>query len=90
VFVHEATPDNILGNSTYLDHPLVNDNPNAVLHITQNWNPEAGVGTYNDYTIGTWYDPDARRWAIYNQDLAAIPDGAAFNVIAFSDTTEAG
>lgn len=35
VFLQEATPDNSLGNSTYLDHPLVDDNPDAVLQVNQ-------------------------------------------------------
>ena len=38
-------------------------------------------GTYNDHAIGVWYDDDRQRWAIFNQDLAAMPDGSAFNVV---------
>jgi hypothetical protein len=42
-FVHQATAGNSSGNSTFLDHPLLNDEPNAVTFVTQNWNP-GGTG----------------------------------------------
>jgi hypothetical protein len=45
VFVHRATSENISSNSAYLDHPLINGNPDAILYVTQNWNPGGGGGT---------------------------------------------
>jgi hypothetical protein len=80
VFVHRATPENITANSTFLDSEVVNDNPDAILYVTQSWNPDGGDGTYNDHPIGVWYDEGAGRWAIFNQDREAMPEGAAFNV----------
>lgn len=79
-FVHRAEPINIVGNDTYLDDPLTNGNPDAVLSVTQNWNPGGGRGVYNNHAIGVLYDKDKQKWAIYNRDGAPIPDGAAFNV----------
>jgi len=79
-FVHRAAPENIVGNSTYLDVPPINGDPDAILHVTQNWNPGGGAGTYNNHPVGVWYDAYVQRWAIFNQDLAAMPEGAAFNV----------
>jgi hypothetical protein len=38
-FVHSAAPANTLGSFTYLDYPLTNGKPGAVLSVTQNWNP---------------------------------------------------
>ncbi len=90
VFVHRATPENISANSTYLDNPLINGNPNAVLYVTQNWNPGGREGgTYNDHPVGVWYDTNREKWAIFNQDRVAIPDGAAFNVLDSGGITEA-
>jgi hypothetical protein len=80
VFVHRATPENISANSTYLDNPQTNDDPDVILYVTQNWNPGGSDGTYNDHPVGVWYDPNAQRWAIFNQDREPMPDGAAFNV----------
>lgn len=67
-------------NETYLDHPLVNGKPGVRLYVTPNWNPGGGGGVYNDHPVGVRYDEARGRWQIFNQDLAPIPDGAAFNV----------
>ncbi|MCA1740779.1 MAG: hypothetical protein LC740_18750, partial [Actinobacteria bacterium] len=68
----------------------LNGNPNAVLYVTQNWNPGGREGgTYNDHPVGVWYDTNREKWAIFNQDRAAIPEGAAFNVLDSGGTTEA-
>jgi hypothetical protein len=87
-FVHRATPENISANSTYLDDPLTNDNPDAILYVTQNWNPGGNGDTYNEHPIGVWYDSSRQRWAIFNQDREAMPDGAAFNVAVLEEPTE--
>ena len=79
-FVHYAMLDNTVGNSTYLDNPLTNGEPDALLTVTQDWNPGGGRGVYNDHPIDILYDADIRKWAIYNRDGAPMPDGAAFNV----------
>jgi hypothetical protein len=88
-FVHRATPENISANSTYLDNPLTNGNPNVIVYVTQNWNPGGGTGTYNDHPVGVWYDSGASKWAIFNQDRQAMPNGAAFNVGVLKEATEA-
>lgn len=79
-FVHRATPANIADNSTYVDHPSTNRNPDAVLLVTPNWNPGGGAGLYGDHPVGVLYDAEEERWAIIYEDLAPMPEGAAFNV----------
>src|SRR5215210_46402 len=78
--VHRAESGNIDENSTYLDAPLVNGKPGAILSVTQNWNPGGGSGTYNDHPVDVRYDAGRQQWAIYNTDDSAMPVGAAFNV----------
>jgi sortase A len=78
--VHRAESGNIDEDSTYLDDPLVNGKPGAILSVTQNWNPGGGSGTYNDHPVNVRYDTGRQKWAIYNTDGSAMPDGAAFNV----------
>ncbi len=79
-FVHTAASGNITGNYTLIDNPATNNNPNAMLFVTQNWNPGGSGGEiYNDHPIGVWYSP-AGKWSVFNQDGAAMPNGAAFNV----------
>jgi hypothetical protein len=80
-FVNTATAANISSNWTDIDHPLTNGNPNAIVMVTQNWNPAGVGGTYNDHPIGVWYHSSAQKWAIFNQDQASMPEGAAFNVV---------
>jgi len=81
VFIHHSAPRNVIDNSTYIDNPLINGNPEAVLLVTQVWEP-GGDGVNNAHEIGVWYDANRDgKWAIYNQDLAAMPDGAVFNVV---------
>jgi hypothetical protein len=79
-FVHRARRANTEGNITYLDDPLTNGEPDAVLSVTQNWNPGGGVGVYNDHPVGVLYDEDVERWAVYNRDDAPMPYRSAFNV----------
>jgi hypothetical protein len=79
-FVHHADLLNTAGNYTYLDDQLTNGEPDAVVSVTQNWNPGGGGGVYNNHPIGAVYDAKLQKWAIYNRDGAPMPKGAAFNV----------
>jgi hypothetical protein len=85
-FVHHANLLNTVGNYTYLDNQLTNGEPEAVLSVTQNWNPGGGRGVYNDHPVGTVYDADVKRWAVYNRDGASMPKGAAFNIAVSAGT----
>jgi hypothetical protein len=81
MFVHVATPANIISNYTIIDNPLTNNKPNLLLFITQNWNPGGGVsGIYNPASVGVWYDNAVHKWSIFNEDHSAMPVSAAFNV----------
>jgi hypothetical protein len=57
--VHEATPATIAGNSTYLDHPWLDGQPDAVVLVTPHRSADPGH-------LGVWYD--GRRWAVFRQD----------------------
>ena len=81
VFIHRATAANIGGHITTINHPHCNGDPNAILIVTQNWNPGGGIGTYNAHPIAVYYAGSA--WNIFNQDFAAMPVNAAFNVMVF-------
>jgi hypothetical protein len=80
-FVDTASAGNTSFNYTVIDNPASNGNPNALLSVTQNWNPGSAGGVYNVNNIGVWYVHALGKWAIFNQNTAAaIPVGAAFNV----------
>jgi hypothetical protein len=71
-FVHTATNANSRGDYTYLAHPRIDGDPGAVVLAE----PSGPYGR----NIGVWYEPGRRRWAVFNQDLAAVPAGTAFEV----------
>ena len=71
-FVHTATDANSRGDYTYLAHPRIDSDPGAVVLAE----PSGPYGR----NIGVWYEPERRRWAVFNQDLAAVPAGASFEV----------
>src|SRR5215210_8113190 len=79
-FVHRAGVLNTANNYTYLDNELTNGEPEAVLSVTQNWNPGGGRGVYNDHPIDTVYDAKLKKWAVLNRDGAPMPKGASFNI----------
>jgi len=80
-FVHRATDENSRGDYTYLDHPSINGDADAVvLVVPAPDRGNAGGGAY-DHNIGVWYEPGERKWAIFNQDLAAVPAGSVFEVV---------
>lgn len=78
-FIHEATAGNISGSYTVIDHPMSNNSPGAILIVTPNFNPPGVSGGYNNHPIGVSYFNN--KWRIFNQDAAAMPVGAAFNVL---------
>ena len=71
-FVHRATGANSRGDYTYLDDPRINGDPDAVVLVSP-------TGPY-ERNIGVWFEPRQKKWAIFNQDLAPVPAGSAFNV----------
>jgi hypothetical protein len=81
VFVHRATVANTANNWTEIDNLFTNGNPNAMLLVTQNWNPGGGSGQANKHLIGVKYNKQTGRWAIFNPDKGTVPVGAAFNVV---------
>ncbi len=80
-FVHVATAGTLDGDRTVIDHRWLNGNPDLQLIVTQNWNPGGAPGVYNDHPIAVEYDPASSHWAVVNQDGAAMPENAAFNVL---------
>jgi hypothetical protein len=80
-FVHRATDANSRGDYTYLDRPSINGDPDAVVLAEpsrdRGGDGEAGYG----HNTGVWYEPREEKWAIFNQDLAPVPAGTAFEVV---------
>lgn len=83
-FRHTATPANISGNATVLDHYLLNGKDSAIIFILPVWDRSTESYTCSNYyqNAGVKYDHSNRRWAIVNQNpgVSMLPN-QAFNVL---------
>jgi hypothetical protein len=73
-FIHTSTERS--GHVTVINNPKLNNKPNAKFIVTQNW---GNAGPYNANSFGVYYT--GSNWAIYNQNFAAMPLGAKFNIV---------
>ena len=79
----EAHEDGFVATSTtpyynyfFIDHPELNDNPDARFIIT----PFAQEETPTSAHHGVWYYAPWGRWGIYREDGSAMPEGSDFVV----------
>ena len=79
-FTHRANEDNSRGDYTYISDPSIDGDANAIVFASVASDGESAAASY-EHDIGVWYTPVAHKWAIFNQDLAAVPAGATFEVI---------
>ena len=80
-FVHRATDGNSRGNYTYLGDPRTNGDPDAVVLIAPSPGRGEQAGADYGHNVGVWYEPGKKKWGIFNQDMAAVPAGSAFEVV---------
>jgi hypothetical protein len=80
-FVHRATDGNTRGNYTYLSDPRLDGNPGAVVLVASSPGQGEQAGADYGHNVGVWYEFGEEKWAIFNQDLAAIPAGSTFEVV---------
>lgn len=93
-FIHRSAATNTIvgGDFTVIDHPLCNNDPNAILIVTPNANPGGASGTnyiYQSAPIAVYYTGERqdfpanfrRKWAIIMTDQREIWPAVAFNVL---------
>jgi hypothetical protein len=90
VFVHKNTTANDISDYSLINNSKTNNNPNAQIQVTQNWNPGGASGVYNNHVVGVWYDAGAKKWAIFNEDGATMQAGASFNVMVGGSASNGG
>lgn len=81
VIQHSTNASNSSDNFTVLDHPWLNNNPHALIQITQHW-----MSVYHNKEVGVYYTGE--RWAIFNQDGSAMPADVVFNVLISANTSD--
>lgn len=80
-----AVPANQTGNTLLIDHPTTNNAPAARVFAT----PDFSLGNIvNTRPHGVYWQGGAiNRWRVFNEDLAAMPLGAGYNLFAPSAPT---
>jgi len=89
-FVSRSRASNTFSDYELINNRYTNGNPNAVLQVTQNWNPGGAGGAYNNHNIGVWYDKAQKKWGIFNEDHAPMATGLAFNVLVGTAASNGG
>lgn len=80
VFLQRATQANTSGNRTAINNAATNNNPNVLLFVTSNFNPQGQGGTYEEHVLAVSYQNG--KWGIFNADGAAMQTNAAFDVLS--------
>jgi hypothetical protein len=79
-FIHLTSAANVGGYVTYIDNPLCNGDPNAILLVTHSYNPPNGTTfTYHPHIVSLYYT--GSQWAIFNEDGVTMQTNIAFNVL---------
>ncbi|MGV6828679.1 MAG: T9SS type A sorting domain-containing protein [Flavobacteriales bacterium] len=78
IYVHTATASNITVDLTLIDHPDLNNNPNANIVISHVWNPNGESAIYNNKQTGIFYN--GSNWGIYNEDASPMIEGSHYFV----------
>jgi len=89
VYVHYSTASDTAFDFTNLDLPSqyvsqTHGQPNAWVLVTPNWSPGGVFQNPDAHPVGVWYNGGAQDWSIFNDDGAAMPQQAAFNVYAIN------
>jgi hypothetical protein len=83
-FVHIVTRDNWKKDISYIDHPGLNNNPNAHLELFQNWSPAKRGGLYFRFDIKAKYDSAIGKWYIASTNKIPVHITAAYNIVISS------
>lgn len=86
-FLHLVNEQNLVGGSSFIDNPALNNNPNAQFTIFLNHAPDHRSASLNKYTAQAVYDPTADKWAIKNAGGERLYPNAAYNIVLTSGGT---
>lgn len=75
-----------VGGTLALNHPSLNNNPNARFSITQAYNPGGKPGVYNNNDVAAEFNASDNKWYIKNINGSLLPEGASFNIIVENTT----
>ena len=79
-FVHESSGGNTSGDSTCIDHPLTNAQPEAIVLVTHRF----GGSGVNVPAVGVYYASERGQWCVFTEGGSAMPHGIPFNVLVIT------
>ncbi len=81
-FKYSITTENLQKDgSAFIDHPALNNKPNAQFRFFLNWNPEIQRGITNREEINIQFNLGAGRWSISNINKKPLFARVAYNII---------
>jgi hypothetical protein len=86
-FVHIMTQQNIGAEGSYIDHPALNNNPNAQFKILQVHAPAVRPYNPNRFKAKAEYSSAAGRWYITNINGEPLGRDCAYNIVITSGAT---
>jgi hypothetical protein len=69
-------------NTTLIDNAALNAISDAYPLATANWNPDHGIGIYNNHPVSLRYITGSLRWQLREEDLATFTASSRFNIFA--------
>jgi len=85
IYVHTVTAENSEFNVTYLDHPDLNNKPNAGIVFSHVMNPNGGSDVLNNNLSSLTYSGSEFKWAIFNEGNVNMIIGSSYNIYITED-----
>jgi hypothetical protein len=79
ILIHHSTSSNIQGSMTFIDHYLLNNNPNAVFYVSHCRSCQP-TNIENTKLNGVYFSNSLGKWAIFNEDASTMQSGISFFV----------
>lgn len=86
IIIHQTTSANVIDFKTTLDHPSLNNNPNAII-FPSHCNTCLNSNKQNVKNNGVYYSESSQQWIIYNTDQSDMEIGLTFFVYIVNDPT---
>lgn len=80
-FTQRAKEKNSRGDYTYIGDPSINGDADAIVLVSLTSDQNTSDTIPYGHNLGVWYEPVARKWAIFNQDRTPVPRGTTFKVV---------
>jgi hypothetical protein len=85
-FLHVISRQNLGAEGSVIDHPALNNNPNAQFQILQNHAPDNRAGHLNASEAAAVYNPGTGKWYIASVNGRPLNQNSAYNIVILSSS----